>query len=129
MPATVSNGTSTIGIPSLVPLQRGVRLTICGVSPSVFSFASWLIGRFRDVALPRKLGERVLLLQPRVIFLLFLYDDLASHLRMRDTAEFRAENLECSGAGGREPVIRDRARYHIHLRPELGHIEIMQDIN
>src|ERR1700693_5041130 len=128
MPAVVSNGISTIGIPSSVPSSARSppyerRRLLVG------SFALCLISRPRNVVLPRQLGERPLLFQPRAIILLFLDDDLAPHLRMRGTAEFRTENLECSGAGGREPVIRNRARYHIHLRPELGHIEIMQDVN
>jgi hypothetical protein len=83
---------------------RGVGWMVDRRSCSVFSFALCLIGRLRNVALARQLGERPLLLEPRVIVLLFLDDDFAPHLRMRGAAEFRAENLECSDAGGREPV-------------------------
>src|SRR5438128_9576815 len=98
-------------------------------SSPLSSFAVCLVGCLRDIALARQLGERPLLLQPRVILFLFLNDDLAPHLRMRDAAQFCTEHLEGSGSGGREPEICDSARYHIHLRAELGDIESMKDID
>src|SRR5690349_22784585 len=108
MPATLSNEISTIGIPSLAfssakSLPHDIRRLLVGFH------SLCLISGLRNATLPRQLSERPLLLQPRVIVFLFLYDDLAPHLRMRGAAELRAENLERSGAGRREPVIGNRA--------------------
>src|ERR1700736_1665788 len=134
MPAIESYGTSTIVMPSLGLPPFGEELALrYRASPRRYFHSppilvACLIRRLREVALPGQLGERLLLLHPRVIIFLFFNDDLAPHLRMRHAAQFRTEHLECSGAGGREPEICNRARYHIDLGPELGHIEIMQDV-
>src|SRR3546814_19191942 len=55
-------------------------------------------------------------------------DVCSSDLRVTDTTQFGAENLERPGSGGGEPEIGYRARDHIHLGPELGHVEVVQDV-
>src|SRR3984893_6114124 len=77
----------------------------------------------------RQLRERLLLFQPRLIFFLLVDDDLATHVCVRATAELGAEDLEGPGSGGDEPDIADHARHHIHLGPELRHIEAVHDVD
>ena len=88
-----------------------------------------LVRRLRNGASARQFGKRLLLLQPGVIVFLFFDDDLAAHLRVRGAAQLGAENIERSGSDRRDPEIGDHARDHIHLGPELGHIEIVQDVD
>src|SRR6516225_10490042 len=48
---------------------------------------------------------------------------------MSSATKLRAENVKRSGSDRLDPEIRDHAWHHIHLGPELGHIEVMQYIN
>src|ERR1700730_5561169 len=47
---------------------------------------------------------------------------------MCNAAQLLAEGVEAPGPGGGEPDIGDQARDHIHLRAELRHGEVMQDV-
>lgn len=55
-------------------------------------------------------------------------DDHATHVRMPDTAELGAKDVEPPGACGREPHLRDHARHHVHPRAERRDIEIVQNV-
>ncbi len=48
---------------------------------------------------------------------------------MRDAAELFAESVESPDPRRREPDVRDEARRHVHLRPELRHREVVQDVD
>src|SRR4029079_1670788 len=48
---------------------------------------------------------------------------------MSSATKLRAENIKRSGSDRLDPEIGHHAWDHIPLRPELGHIEIMQDVH
>src|SRR3981081_2486719 len=64
-----------------------------------------------------------------MIFTLFFDDNLRPHLRVRHATKLSAQNIKRSGSDGGYPEIGDHAWNHIHLGPELGHVEIVQDID
>ena len=49
--------------------------------------------------------------------------------RMPQATELDAEDLERPGPGGGEPVVGDHAWHHVHLCPELRHIEVVQNVD
>src|SRR3982074_3243442 len=64
-----------------------------------------------------------------MIFTFFFDDNLRPHLRVRHATYLSAQNIKRSGSDGGYPEISDHAWNHIHLGPEFGHIEIVQDID
>src|SRR3546814_7585610 len=81
-----------------------------------------------DVCSSDLLREGRLLLQPCLVVGLLVDHHGATHGVVPRAAEFKAEDFIGAGSRGRQPEIGDRARHHVHLGAELGHVEIVQHV-
>src|SRR3546814_7212323 len=75
-----------------------------------------------DVCSSDLLREGRLLLQPCLVVGLLVDHHGATHGVVPRAAEFKAEAFIGAGSRGRQPEIGDRARHHVHLGAELGHV-------
>lgn len=79
-------------------------------------------------SLPQGLGRTGLGLEPGLEFLGADYEDLAQHAGVAEAAVLSADRLKGAQTGGGEPDAGDHTRDRVHLDPELGHVEVVDDV-
>src|SRR3954453_3284277 len=132
------NAMSVIRIPSDYPADLAARAPAFVGSPGGSALAGAalslllrleIIARLDQLRRARELGEGLLFFEPGLVFALLLDDDLAAHRRVADAAELGAQDVEGAGPRRGEPEIGHEPRDHVHLRAELGHVEIVQHVD